>query len=73
MKPFNRSRVDTGMGRSTEIRIEASKQAASDLRRRAAQCRAIATAALDPQFGDEMWEYADALDLWADDLEGVSH
>jgi len=58
---------------SAEPRIEASKRAASDLRRRAAQCRTIATAAVDPQFGDEMWEYADALDLWADDLEGVSH
>jgi hypothetical protein len=29
----------------------------------------IASAALDPQFGDEMWEYANALDLWADEID----
>jgi len=58
---------------SSQTRRVASKQAVADLRSRAAQCGTIAAAALDPQFGDEMWKCADALDLWADDLEGVSY
>lgn len=57
------------MERLSQDRRDASKQTASDLRRRAAQCRTIASAALDPQFGDEMWKYADALDLWADEID----
>lgn len=53
-------------------RPDAPDQTASDLRRRAAQCRTMAEAALDPAYFREMWDYADALDQKADEIDGVS-
>lgn len=53
-------------------RPDAPNQAASDLRSRAAQCRAMAMAALDPEYFREMWEYADVLDQKADEVDDAS-